>query len=411
MHLYNIEIERFRAIKKLSLPLVDARDRIKPITVIAGPNGSGKTSLVLAIAQALRGVMGVNLPDIPYPGKQDVYRDEPAGRVPVRATVELGVEFGQEELKSISKVLAREQSRSLLSQVRKPPPALVAGRMVGTWYYPQPEGEARDPGFQYSTDYLHPSPKGAGYWLTGAKVGWRQYTSREAEFRDIESIGMLRVFPQDRDARLGLDAESSKLSDDPAADSNEFEEPLGFSSRLLDPSSAPRRSPTVRESLRRLGEWAQGKLPPNDVRRGWERELQKRFSEICHPKEYLGYWLDHPLYGETPLLKDGTREYPFSAAASGEHIILHYLTKFTFPRPTNNGLILIDEPELHLHPTWIRQLYRALPLLGENNQFIMTTHSPELRQIAAEEGCLIDLGRLGDIATPPPDAERAALRV
>ena len=95
-------------------------------------------------------------------------------------------------------------------------------------------------------------------------------------------------------------------------------------------------------------------------------------------------------------MEEGDRQYPLSMAATGEQVILDYLTQFVHPRPVNNSLILIDEPELHLHPRWIRQLYRALPQMGRGNQFIMTTHSPELRQLAAEDNALIDLGTLGE---------------
>jgi predicted ATPase len=139
-------------------------------------------------------------------------------------------------------------------------------------------------------------------------------------------------------------------------------------------------------------------LDANDDRRQWESQLQDRFNQICSPKKYKGYWLDHPRYGESPLLEDSGREYPFRTAASGELVILHYLTKLTFPRPVHNSLILIDEPELHLHPKWIRQLYRALPLMGDNNQFILVTHSIELKQMAAEDNALIPFGDLGNQA-------------
>ena len=53
-----------------------------------------------------------------------------------------------------------------------------------------------------------------------------------------------------------------------------------------------------------------------------------------------------------------------------------------------------DEPEIHLHPSWIRQLYLVLPRLGENNQYLLTTHSAELRQRAVADHALVDLGEL-----------------
>jgi predicted ATP-dependent endonuclease of OLD family len=57
-------------------------------------------------------------------------------------------------------------------------------------------------------------------------------------------------------------------------------------------------------------------------------------------------------------------------------------------------LVNHDEPEIHLHPSWIRQLYLALPKIGDDNQYVLTTHSPELRQRAVSNHALIDLGEL-----------------
>lgn len=42
------------------------------------------------------------------------------------------------------------------------------------------------------------------------------------------------------------------------------------------------------------------------------------------------------------------------------------------------GLIFIDEPELHLDPQWHRQLLRALQFLKPDSQLLVATHSPEI---------------------------------
>jgi predicted ATP-binding protein involved in virulence len=42
------------------------------------------------------------------------------------------------------------------------------------------------------------------------------------------------------------------------------------------------------------------------------------------------------------------------------------------------GIILIDEIELHLHPQWQRQIIPALMATFPNCQFILTTHSPQV---------------------------------
>jgi predicted ATP-binding protein involved in virulence len=41
-----------------------------------------------------------------------------------------------------------------------------------------------------------------------------------------------------------------------------------------------------------------------------------------------------------------------------------------------NGIILIDEAELHLHPKWQRTLISRLSTTFPNCQFILSTHSP-----------------------------------
>ncbi len=42
------------------------------------------------------------------------------------------------------------------------------------------------------------------------------------------------------------------------------------------------------------------------------------------------------------------------------------------------GIIVIDEPELHLDPQWHRQVLKALQFLKPECQIIVATHSPEI---------------------------------
>ncbi len=44
----------------------------------------------------------------------------------------------------------------------------------------------------------------------------------------------------------------------------------------------------------------------------------------------------------------------------------------------NNSVILIDEPEIALHPAWQQMIMRIYASIGENNQFIVATHSPHI---------------------------------
>ena len=62
------------------------------------------------------------------------------------------------------------------------------------------------------------------------------------------------------------------------------------------------------------------------------------------------------------------------------------------------GVVLIDELELHLHPTWQVEIVEKLRKLFPNIQFIVTTHSPFILQ-TAHEGEVIKLG--GELAVEP----------
>ena len=44
----------------------------------------------------------------------------------------------------------------------------------------------------------------------------------------------------------------------------------------------------------------------------------------------------------------------------------------------NNSIILIDEPEISMHPKWQQRIMKVYENIGENNQIIAATHSPHV---------------------------------
>src|SRR5436309_3243341 len=67
--------------------------------------------------------------------------------------------------------------------------------------------------------------------------------------------------------------------------------------------------------------------------------------------------------------------------------LLRWLTK-AFPNEPNvmncSGVVLIDELDTHLHPTWQREIGFWLREKFPNIQFIVGTHSPFLAQVTDE---------------------------
>lgn len=76
------------------------------------------------------------------------------------------------------------------------------------------------------------------------------------------------------------------------------------------------------------------------------------------------------------LSKQGT-SFLVSAASSGERELLTYLFVI-FGLNVRDALVVVDEPELHLHPKWQRTLLSIFVKLSQatGNQFLIATHSP-----------------------------------
>lgn len=76
------------------------------------------------------------------------------------------------------------------------------------------------------------------------------------------------------------------------------------------------------------------------------------------------------------LTKQGS-SFLVSAASSGERELLTYLFAI-YALNVRNALIIVDEPELHLHPRWQSALFALFEKLAKTtgNQFVLATHSP-----------------------------------
>ncbi|MGZ8171877.1 MULTISPECIES: AAA family ATPase [Methylobacter] len=81
---------------------------------------------------------------------------------------------------------------------------------------------------------------------------------------------------------------------------------------------------------------------------------------------------------EFQYLDESGQQLPFSTLSSGEQEVIKVLFDVA-RKEIRHSVIIVDEPELHLHPTLTFKLIEALKSIGDHtNQFIFLTHSPDL---------------------------------
>jgi len=81
-------------------------------------------------------------------------------------------------------------------------------------------------------------------------------------------------------------------------------------------------------------------------------------------------------------------EFDINDLSSGEKQLFLRTLSIKMLEP-NNSIILIDEPELSLHPKWQQRIIEVYKKIGENNQIILATHSPHILGSVSNEKILI----------------------
>lgn len=152
---------------------------------------------------------------------------------------------------------------------------------------------------------------------------------------------------------------------------------------------------TIDVLRRRLSDWMQfherierqkRQLRPGE--RDLFYELEKAYRTVFPQRRFDGpvprAEIDEVLAEPWFYLYDSHRPYELSEMSGGERAIFPILLDFVVWN-IHNSVILIDELELHLHPPLQQHLLLALRNLGENNQFIVTTHSDAVAAVTPEE--------------------------
>ena len=106
-------------------------------------------------------------------------------------------------------------------------------------------------------------------------------------------------------------------------------------------------------------------------------ELDVKLSEISKDENSM------PIFTDSSGKKFGINE-----LSSGEKQLFLRTLAIKMLEP-GNSIIMIDEPELSLHPKWQQKIVDVYRKIGRNNQIILATHSPHILGSVEKENIIL----------------------
>jgi len=351
------------------------------ISIIVGPNGGGKTNLLDTIVTMLRRCLiaarylvevelgdGRFAWDLQHNDMLDSLILEKHARAPEKPQiVEVTIEVSKTDLVNMSRI--RDDAEEIEKAQRKP---FLMSPWAQTTHWDVPAIHAKDE-FTY-------------VWQDGKL---RENSDKRA--RDF--LQYLKLFEFDNTCRSELKKEPLQLPMiyfPVSRTSSAFQSRVSLSNfndrdqkRQLDTTtSRSEEINIVRLAIGRLGKrYRMLELDDNtSVRTAFYADDQ--LKALTAALASLGYsWKLETINPDANqydviLTKQGT-EFASGAASSGEREVLTYLFAI-HALNVRDAVIVVDEPELHLHPRWQKVLFSLFEQMSREtgNQFVLATHSP-----------------------------------
>jgi energy-coupling factor transporter ATP-binding protein EcfA2 len=132
------------------------------------------------------------------------------------------------------------------------------------------------------------------------------------------------------------------------------------------------------------------------------RSIMKQIDQVLAPQQELQSVIDEMYIGNKHLVLGPARgavgrrnigvqinneSIPLYALSSGEKQLLQILLETL---AVGESTIMIDEPELSLHPDWQKGLVGSMRRVNSDAQFLLATHSPEL-MVGVDDDCVFEL--------------------
>lgn len=355
MKLLHVVVRNFKGVRAIEFPAEDSSRALRALTVLLGDNGSGKTSVLQAIALTL---------SLATRRTYDVASFRWHGFLPERLDtlgptfVELRIAFDEEEIALTSRLFEVWKSS-------RPPEVLQSQRWAPPSTFREvvlrfEKGRLSSPqGFEAVLQFL------GRYYIKGL-------IETQPELKDeFAKLGDVFWFDQHRNLGSSWNSEGGQESWQAGVEQ-------------------------LREYL--VGWWGYHTSQKNG--RGGKDYLpllEKAMATVFPGLSFVGIsprpGITSPKAGDFYFLLDrDERVYDLAEMSSGEQAIFPLAYEFV-RLDIRRSVVLIDELELHLHPPEQQRFLAALPRLGPDCQFIITTHSeylssaiPNEEQVRLERG-------------------------
>lgn len=350
MKLRKVVIRNFKGVREVEFSMETASHTLRPLMALLGDNGSGKTSILQAIALTL---------SLATRRTSDMASFNWHGFLPERVPslgptfVELEVVFEPEKVTLTSDLFMAWQE-SLPSERRQ------TMKIV-------PPSRHQEVTLRFEKGRIN-SPQGleAVNQFLGRYYVKTLITTRPELRENFAKLGDIFWFDQHRN--LGF-----RMADD-VDDKGPLRE--GWQAGVEQ----------LREYL--VGWWG-GHTTPSRQGRDFIPLLEQSFATVFPNTRFVGL---KPRAGVTTpranefyfLINRDDRIYDLAEMSSGEQAVFPLVYEFV-RLDIKRSIVLIDELELHLHPPEQQRLLAALPKIGPDCQFLITTHSEFLSSAIPNE--------------------------
>ncbi len=367
MKLSRVYIKNLRQIKELELSFENSLGVVNDTTLIVGPNGSGKTTILDAIALCIG-------PSVYFPVVRPSLSLTPRTIVrkgAIAAQVDCEFIFSAEEIKSTQTLF------ELMGEKMWKP---KSDRVVTSWTYPDTDikwGRVNYSSSNASDPNLWRLFRGRSYAAKLISTGSLPKENGSA-WNWFREVGSAFMFDQQRQ---GFEKTISR-------------EILEIIRGVPIQQTDDRITSSPKEILLNIA--IEDTLPtPKTIKNSAHPQskfklVQEAYARVCSPRKIVG--IERGDDGVDLIFSDGNHQYTYEGMSSGEQLVLLFLIRMVTDY-INQSIVLIDEIELHQHPIWQTRILDTLERVGVNNQIIATTHSAYLRD-SVSPGSIKNIGSL-----------------